>query len=170
MVRAPRRLITRGALACLLSGAVAVAAACSGNPTSPPAGTPILLPAGAEALIGPWTSTITKEDLNAAGLTDPGLQNENSGRFVLTLGPDGTWTQVQESLDGSPIRTPVFRGNFVVAGEDLVLTTTFPAEYADAGIRYDWAIEDQALRLDVLNPPDDILPLVFETHPWARVP
>lgn len=119
-------------------------------------------------LVGAWTTTITRADLQAAGIADPGAQNENSGRFTFTFGPDGTWTQVQESLDGSPIFNPVFRGTYTADGSSFVATTTFPEEYADAGLHFTWAIAGADLQLDLLDPPDDILPVIMETHPWTR--
>ena len=119
-------------------------------------------------LLGTWTVEVTKGDLEAGGVADPGTRNENSGRFTWTFKPDGTWTSVQESLDGSPVINPVFRGEFSVDGATLTATTTFPEQYRDEGLDYSWAVEGDELRLDVLNPPDPIMPLVVETHPWKR--
>ena len=127
-------------------------------------------PAAALPLHGTWTTSITKDDLAAKGVSDPGLQNENSGRFQWTFAPDGTWTSVQQSLDGSPINGPVFQGTYVVAGDQLVSTTTFPEQYRDAGLHYTWAIDGANLVLDILDPPDPMLPVVVEAHPWTRVP
>ena len=157
------------------------AAACSGSPTATPGSTgpgstgPTSTAsatdggaAPATALVGAWTTTITKADLQAAGITDPGAHNENSGRFTFTFGPDGSWTQVQESLDGSPIYNPVFRGTYTADGASFVATTTFPEEYADAGLHFTWALAGADLKLDLLDPPDDVLPVVMETRPWTR--
>jgi hypothetical protein len=119
-------------------------------------------------LLGTWTVEVTKGDLEAGGVADPGTRNENSGRFTWTFNPDGTWTEVQESLDGSPIINPVFRGEFRVSGSTLTATTTFPEQYRDDGLEYAWTVDGDDLRLDILNPPDPVLPLVVETHPWKR--
>lgn len=137
-----------------------------GAATSGPAGTSAI-PAD-HPLIGTWTTEVTKADIAAAGISDPGAQNENSGRFSWTIAPDGTWTQVQESLDGSPVMNPIFRGTYVIDGTTLVMTTTFPPEFADAGLHYSWALEGDAMRFDLLDPPDPILPVIVETHPWVR--
>lgn len=119
-------------------------------------------------LIGAWTVDVTKADFAAAGITDPNAQNENSGRFTWTFGADGTWTQVQESLDDSPVMNPVFRGTYTVENGNLVATTTFPPEYADAGLHYAWTFEGDEIRFDLLDPPDTTLPVIIETHPWRR--
>jgi hypothetical protein len=146
-------------------------AACGGAASAPP-GTagPTGAPASGTPLLGAWVTEISKADFTAAGLTDPGMQNENSGRFTWTFGADGTWTQVQESLDGSPIMTPIFKGTYTVEGDALLVTTTFPEQYADDGLRYTWALAGDALTLQLHNPPDPLLPVVVESHPWSRVP
>jgi hypothetical protein len=164
--------------ACLLSVMALGAAGCSGGPVATPGptgtgSTPLATGGGGTApsgspLVGSWTTTITKTDLQAAGITDPGFQNENSGRFTFTFGPDGTWTQVQESLDASTVMNPVFRGTYTVDGSAFVATTTFPEEYADAGLHYGWMIAGSDLQLDLLDPPDNLLPVIMETHPWTR--
>lgn len=153
-------------------------AACSGPGGSPAAGSAAPASAGPPAnsgaipaghpLIGTWTVDVTRADLAAAGLTDPGLQNENSGRFGWTFSPDGTWTQVQQSLDGAPIDNPVFRGTWAVEGATLTATTLFPEQDRDEGLEFTWAVEGEELRVDLLNPPDPVLPVIMETHPWRR--
>ena len=164
----------------LLAGAVALAGVACGGATSSPAtsagataGT--IAPAASGAaipatfpLLGAWTTSITKADLAAGGITDPNAQNENSGKFTWTFAADGTWTQVQESLDGSPINSPVFQGTYTVDGTSIVATTTFPEQYRDDGLRYDFVLEGDAVRFDLLDPPDPVLPVIVETHPWTR--
>jgi hypothetical protein len=137
-------------------------AGCSAAASSTP------LPSGSSGLplIGSWTTTITKDDLRAAGITDPGLLNENSGRFIWTFLPDRTWTVVQQSLDGSPVRQPVFRGHFTLDGPILVAVTEFPAEFRDNGLRYRWTLANGEVRFELLNPPDPIASIVVGTHPW----
>ena len=147
------------ALGCATPGASPSTASVGGTPPASLAGHPLL---------GAWTVEVTKADLAAAGVSDPGAQGENSGRFTWTFAPDGTWTSVQESLDGSPVINPIFRGTFVVDDSTLIATTTFPAQYADAGLHYAWAVEGDELRLDLTDPPDAVLPVIVETHPWHR--
>jgi hypothetical protein len=125
------------------------------------------VPAG-HPLVGAWTTEVTKADLRAAGVTDPGALNENSGRFTWTFAPDGTWTSVQESLDGAPVHNPVFRGTWVVDGGTFVAKTTFPEQYRDEGLHYSWTAAGDEVRFDLLDPPDPILPVVVETHAWIR--
>ena len=160
------RMARGGALLRLLAISAA-ALGCAAPATAPPYGTPPASLAG-HPLIGSWTTTVTRADIAAGGATDAATQNENAGRFTWTFAPDGTWTSVQESLDGAPVMNPVFRGTFVVDAATLIATTTFPAQYADTGLHYTWSIDGDALRLDVLDPPDPIMPLIVETHPWQR--
>ena len=74
---------------------------------------------------------------------------------------------VQQSLDGSPIRAPVFRGHYTVDGPILVAITEFPPEYRDAGLRYRWALDNGQVRFELLNPPDPIAPVIVSAHPWT---
>lgn len=174
-MRAPRHSIPGAAL---FLGVALVAAACdSGKPaatgpaiagptsTNPASGR--VLPPSGFALLGSWVTTVTKADFAAAGVTDPALQNENSGRFTWTFGPDGTWTVVQESIDGSLINNPVFRGGYIVAGDTLVVTTEFPSDNRDAGLHYTWTKDGSAVRFDVIDAPDPMLPVIVESHPWT---
>lgn len=132
------------------------------NGGTPPAGL------AGHPLLGTWTTDVTRADLAAGGISDPGAQNENSGRFLWTFAADGTWTQVQQSLDGAPVNNPVFRGTFVIDGDQLIATTEFPEAYRDSGLHYTWSIDGDEVRFDLLDPPDPVLPLIVETHPWTR--
>jgi hypothetical protein len=166
---------TLGGLA-LLAAVAVVAAACggpgeAGGSTAP--GTPGAAAGsgaipGGHPLVGTWTVDVTRADLAAGGIADPGTQNENSGRFTWTFAPDGTWTSIQQSLDGAPINSPVFRGTYVVDGNTLIATTAFPEQYADEGLHYSWAVTGDEVRFDLLDPPDPVLPIIVETHPWRR--
>lgn len=160
----------RGLSLTLLTSAIAalLLVAC-GGPAAPATPTgPAPMASGDSALIGTWTTTITKADLEAAGLTDPGLHNENSGRFTWTFRPDGTWTQVQESLDGAPVNTPVFRGTYTATAGTFFATTEFPEQYRDEGLPFTWVVDGADLRIFVLDPPDEIMPVIVQTHPWTR--
>lgn len=145
-----------------------MAGACSTGATVTPGSSSLPGTGGASPLVGAWVTTVTREDLTAAGITDPGALNENSGRFTTTYGADGTWTSVQESIDGAPINSPVFRGTYTIDGSSLVMKTEFPAQYQDAGLHYTWTLDGTALRLDLLDPPDALLPVIVEAHPWTR--
>jgi hypothetical protein len=176
--RARTAVLRRAEIALLLATTVALSAcAGGGGPSSTPGrasasassatasggGIPVGFP-----LLGSWTTSITKDDLAAAGVTDPLARNENSGRFTWAFAPDGTWSQVQESLDGSPVNSPVFRGTYTADDGSLVATTTFPEQYRDEGLHYEFVLEGDTVRFDVLDPPDALLPIIVETHPWAR--
>jgi len=140
---------------------------CSGtSPRTPGPTAQAGLPA---ELVGAWTSTVTKADLQAKGMTDERALNENSGHFTWTFSGDGTWTNAQTSLDGSPVMNPVFSGTWTGAPGTCIVTTTFPPQYADHGVGLTWRIEDGKLVLTVPDPPDDLYGLIPEMHPWTRV-
>ncbi|HYN70201.1 MAG TPA: hypothetical protein VEX41_08325 [Candidatus Eisenbacteria bacterium] len=124
--------------------------------------------AAASGLVGTWQATVTREDLQRGGVADPGLLNENAGRFTRGFAAGGTWTMAQESLDGSPIRNPVFRGSYAVEGNEIAVHVDFPTEY-QGDERYGWAVDGSELRLTLVEPADDVLNrLVTESHPWTR--
>jgi hypothetical protein len=158
----------------LIIGLTAMVAGCVGAPgpsramPEPSGQVPSLasLPEGFP--VGSWTSTITEQDLRQAGMTEDGLIKENAGVFITTFGPDGTWSTSQAT--DAPIRWPLFRGTFTVAGDGLIdQTTTFPPEYAGDVVRFTWRMEDGALVLGVPQPPDPVLKILTETHPWQPV-
>ena len=124
---------------------------------------------GGSPLVGTWQTTLTKDDLKGGGISDPGLLNENAGRFTRTFLADGTWTSAQESLDGSSIHNPVWRGPYTVEGDEIRLQIDFPSEYQGETERYRWVIDGNELRMTMLEPSDDPLArLINERHPWTR--
>jgi hypothetical protein len=161
---------TRTAAAILVSAGIL--AACTGG-TAPATDAPSGAPAGSVATIelpadfplGAWTSTITEADLEAAGISDPNVLQENAGTFTTTFAADGTWSTVMDTTE--PIRWPVFRGTFTpIADGEMEQITTFPPEYAGDVVRFTWRMDGDDLVLGVPEPPDPILPIVTETHPW----
>jgi hypothetical protein len=153
----------------------ALVAACSATPGSssiaPASQAPSAVASDASAVVpadfpfGSWTSTITEDDLRAGGLTGEGLQGENAGVFTLTMAEDGTWTTAQVS--DVPLRWPVFEGTWTTTGPDgFSQLTTFPSDFAGDVVDFTWKIEDGSLILKVVNPPDPVLPVVMESHPW----
>lgn len=116
--------------------------------------------------IGAWTTTLTEADLRAGGITQEGELTENTGVFTMTLAADGTWTAAQET--DAPVRWPVFRGTWTATGPDSFnQLTEFPADFAGDSVDFTWRIEDGGLLLKVVNPPDRVLPVIMETHPWT---
>jgi CheY-like chemotaxis protein len=155
----------------------AIVAACSGTPGSssavPASQAPSAVasePASAAAIpadfpFGSWTTTITEDDLRAGGLTGEGLQAENAGVFTLTMAEDGTWTTAQVS--DVPLRWPVFKGTWTATGPDgFSQLTTFPTDFAGDVVDFTWKIVNGSLILKVVTPPDPVLPVVMESHPW----
>ena len=173
--------ITRAARGLIVMSVAAVLAACSASPATPGSaspvpsaavGSPVALPAGFP--IGTWTTTITEEDLAAVsdealasiGMTRDNLVRENTGVFTTTFGADGTWSTLQ-ATEPAP-RWPVFRGTFVAAGADAFdQTTTFPPDFAGDVVRFTWRTEDGKLHLTVPDPPDPVLAVLTEAHPWS---
>jgi hypothetical protein len=158
-------------LAAIAASALLVVTGCApGSGGSSTGATSGPAPSGAEALVGSWQTTITKDDLRGGGITEAGLLNENSGIFTWTFRADGVWTNAQMSQDGSAIDAPVFRGTYWIEGDTLVAVTEFPSQYRDAGLHYHWHVTGQQLVVDLLDPPDPTAALIAELHPWVRVP
>jgi hypothetical protein len=153
------------ALVVAIAGCGPRAAALASPEASPPRGSSVAV----SPLVGTWVSTITREDLRAAGITADGLLDENSGRFTWTFASDGTWTQRQDSLDGAAINAPVFEGTYELDGDQFIQRTTVPTQYAGDRLVFSWRIDGEQLLLELLNPDDEILPVVMEAHPWVRV-
>jgi hypothetical protein len=166
----------------LIGTLAAVLAACSASPTTggssagaaSAATSGIALPAGFP--IGTWTTTITEADLQAVsdealaaiGMSRQNLVMENSGVFTTTFGADGSWSTLQ-ATEPAP-KWPVFRGTFVPVGADAIdQTTTFPPDFAGDVVRFTWRIQDGQLHLTVQDPPDPVLPVLTEAHPWSPV-
>ena len=173
--------LPRPARGLLIGTLAAVLAACSANPATSGGSSTLPAGAGGSALtlppgfpIGTWTTTITEADLEAVsdealatiGMTRQNLVNENTGVFTTTFGADGTWSTLQ-ATEPAP-KWPVFRGTFVPVGEDaLDQTTTFPPDFAGDVVRFTWRIQDGRLHLAVPDPPDPVLSVLTEAHPWS---
>lgn len=175
-IRRPRPVI--GLLFTALS--LAILAGCAGGgaaSTSPPGAAPstvasVVLPAGFP--VGTWTTTITADDLMAitdetlasVGMTRDNLIKENSGTFTTVYGADGTWSTVQDT--DQPVKWPIFRGTFTPVGDDAFdQATTFPPDFAGDVVRFTWRSEGGRLHLKVVDPPDPVLPVITEAHPWT---
>jgi hypothetical protein len=165
----------------LMLGAAAILSACTaGAPGSTPGATPaasgsaIALPNGFP--VGTWTTTITAEDLAAVsdeslatiGMSRDNLVKENTGVFTTTLAADGTWSTVQDT--DTQVKWPVFRGTYTPVGDDAFdQITTFPPDFAGDVVRFTWRTEGGQLHLAVPDPPDPVLPVLTEAHPWSPV-
>ena len=146
-----------------------LSAACSATPGAPTAAPASEAPATASLPegfpIGTWTTTITEDDLRAGGVTGEGELGENSGDVTLVMSDDGTWSTTQVS--DVALRWPVFKGTWTATGPDgFRQVTTFPSDFSGDVVDFTWKVEDGALNLKVVNPPDPILPILMESHPW----
>jgi hypothetical protein len=169
------RTSVTGAIGALVA-ILAVSVACAAPPV---AGTPVASASRAAGSagagfpdgypLGSWMMTLTEDDLRAGGLTRPGELTENTGVFTMTLTGDGTWTTAQ--VTDAPIRWPVFRGALTATGPNTFnQVTEFPPDFAGDSVDFRWHLDGDDLVLEVLNPPDPVLPVVMETHPWEPVP
>jgi len=159
------RLLRSGTLGVAMVAVLAVTAACSG-----PGATPVpSLSAAGGAPLGTWTVTITKDDFERAGLTNPGANEENSGTFTFTINADRTFTETQQA--DHPVKWPVFRGEWTAQGADqLQLRTTFPSDFVGETIVITWKTASDGLHLRLISPDEAYLRAHFETHPWSPGP
>jgi hypothetical protein len=160
-----QRLRRRAILVAVVLTCVAGCTGPAGSPSGDAAsGSP---PSALNAPIGTWTTTVTEDELRAAGLTNPGEVTENAGTFTTTFSPQGTWTTSQVS--DAPVRWPVFQGTYrAVPGDVLELITTFPTDYAGDVVGVRWRLEGDKLHFELQYPDDEILRLNLEIHPWLR--
>ena len=173
MFRSPRPGIGPIAVtlvAALLAGCSTTAS--SGGAAAPSTASSVAVPAGFP--IGTWSTTIAAEDLEAIsdedlatmGMSRANLVKENTGTFTTTFGADGSWSTVQET--DQPVKWPVFRGTFTATGDNSFdQVTTFPPDFAGDVVGFTWRTEDGKLHLDVVTPPDPVLPVITEAHPWS---
>jgi hypothetical protein len=165
-------VMTAALVAACSTGGSAPSAAGSAAAAESPGGSAVALPTGFP--VGAWTTTITAEDLEAIGddilanigMSRKDLVKENSGTFTTTFGADGTWSTVQDT--DQPVKWPVFRGTFTPVGDDAFdQATSFPPDFAGDVVRFTWRTADGKLHLTVPDPPDPVLPVITESHPWS---
>ena len=159
------RKVTGLVLLMLMHGLLAACAGPGASSPGAPASAAASLPAlPADFPTGSWVMTVTEQDLRDGGVSDPALLRENAGTYTRTYTADGTWTVAAETP--VPVRWPVFRGTYTVEAGQIVEVTTFPTDYAGDVVHYAWSRQGDALVLDVLDPPDPVLPILTEAHPW----
>ena len=173
---------TRPAIGLIVAAmTVAILAACNAGSGSASAPAPSAAPSiGASAAIpagfpiGAWTTTITADDLSSVSdeelatirISRDNFIGEITGTFTTTFAADGSWSTLQETE--RPVKWPVFRGTFAPVGEDAFdQVTTFPPDFAGDVVRFTWRIEDGLLHLTVPDPPDPVLAIITEAHPWS---
>jgi hypothetical protein len=160
-------LVTVAAMVAACSSAPGAASTAPVDPTPAPAAS-VAASSGALPVgfpLGSWSTVISAADLQAGGVTSKGEIGENTGTFTMTMSPDGTWTASQVSE--TPLLRPVFKGTWTANGLDgFTQVTTFPQDYAGDAVDFTWKLESGSLVLKVVNPPDPILPIITESHPW----
>jgi hypothetical protein len=162
-------------IAALVAAGGLTACSNAATPSTAPssaAGASVTLPAGFP--VGTWSTTITEEDLeqvddavlSSIGMSRANLIKENTGTFTTTFGADGTWSTVQDT--DQPVKWPVFRGTFTPVGDDAFdQSTSFPPDFAGDVVRFTWRLADGQLHLTVPDPPDPVLAILTESHPWV---
>jgi hypothetical protein len=118
------------------------------------------------ALVGTWTSTITKEDLLRVELPLPQeYLCGNAGTFVWNFSADGTWAMDQTSLPGCNDSSIKHVEDTWFLSGDLI---TFEKGALDQQI-YEITIDNDQLTFDVKS--SECLPCiaVFTANPWTRV-
>ena len=73
-------------------------------------------------------------------------------------GPGNAMPRSDGRSSRAPGRPPVPTGS--------ASSPTFPTDFAGDVVNFTWKIEDGSLILKVVNPPDHILPIIMESHPW----
>lgn len=118
--------------------------------------------------VGTWTKEITPEDFAAAGVEDESILN-NIGSYTRTYETDGTWTEVLIGPTDVAQVNPIFRGTYVVDGDRVAMTTTFPPDYAGSTTTSTWRWEEGRLWTTLVSSPDPLelkLAQALDREPW----
>ena len=142
---------------------VASLAACS--PAATPANTPVP-PDPKQALIGNWTSTVTKEDLLRV---DPEIPTEflceNAGTFVWKFNADGTFAVDQTALAGCPApRNPHIEDTWSMEGNLITFASGTPNQEV-----YEISINGDQLTFKVASSECPPCIAVNTSNPWTRL-
>jgi hypothetical protein len=129
---------------CAIVAMLILLAACGQAPTATPSTPPTNTPAPdpAQALVGSWTTTLTKEDLlRVVPDFKPEFLCDSAGTFVWQFNADGTFTIDQTALDGCP--TPAqthIESTWFNAGNLVTFAKGTPDQE-----EYEWSMEGELL-------------------------
>jgi hypothetical protein len=142
---------------------VASLVACA--PAATPANTPVP-PDPKQALIGNWTSTVTKEDLLRV---DPDFPSEylceNAGTFVWNFNADGTLIIDQTALTGCPMPgNPHIEDTWSMEGNLITFATGTPNQEV-----YEITINGDQLSFKVVSSECPPCIAVNTANPWTRL-
>ena len=127
---------------------------------------PASTPDPEQALVGTWTSTVTKEDI--LRVMPDFHQNalcDNSGTFVWQFNADGTFTVDQTALPECPIPANThIEDTWSIDGNQITFAKGTSLEEV-----YEWTVEDKTLVLKHIS--GECLPCkaTNTANPWTRV-
>ncbi len=116
--------------------------------------------------VGTYETTRTEEDYARYGVSGEGMLRENTGAFAMTLGADGRWTNVMESLEGHDLVAPLFHGRYYVDGPRIEFHVDFPPHEAGAIDRLRWLRIGDTLRFMPDGEMHAIVEAVYSARPW----
>jgi hypothetical protein len=154
---------------CAIVAMVALLSACgqasTATPSTPPANTPA--PDPAQALVGAWTTTVTKEDLLRV---IPDFKSEylcdNAGTGVWRFKADGSFTGDQTApLDGCPKPEQTHNeGTWSTQGNLITINKGSSEEMV-----YEWTLKDDMLRFTYRSGSCIPCRAGDTANPWKRV-
>jgi predicted small lipoprotein YifL len=136
-------------------------------PSAVPTAAPAAASDHAQALLGAWTATVTKEDLLRV-VPDYKREHlcENSGIFVWTFNADGTFSGDQPAaLEGCPKpEQPHLEGTWSTQGNLITLGKGSPEEMV-----YEWTVKDDMLSFTYRSGGCIPCRATDTANPWKRM-
>lgn len=153
----------------LLLSAILLASCSSASatvPTNTPTPAPTATPDPKQALLGFWTSTVTKEDVLRV-VPDFLMEYlcENIGTFTWKFNADGTYVLDQTALSGCPAPVkPHIEDKWSIDGNLLTLAK----DTADQEV-YEWAVNGDNLTFKHISGECVPCQAINTANPWKRV-
>ena len=127
---------------------------------------PAAAPDQHHALVGTWTSTVTREDvLRVVPDFHQEALCENTGTFTWEFTADGRFTVDQKALPGCPTPAhPHVEDSWSAEGNRLTLAEGQPAQEV-----YEWAVDGRRLVLEHVSGGCIPCKATNTANPWTRV-
>jgi hypothetical protein len=127
---------------------------------------PATTPDPQQALVGTWTSTVTKEDaLRVVPDFHQEALCENTGTFTWELKADGEFEVDQTALPGCPSpANPHVEDTWSVDGNRMTIAKDQPAQEV-----YEWTVEGKKLMLKYVSGECIPCKATNTANPWTRV-
>ena len=127
---------------------------------------PATAPDPKQALVGTWTSTVTKEDVLRIV---PGFRQdflcENTGTFSWEFKEDGKFTIDQKGLPECPAPVePHVEDTWSNDGNRMTIAKDKPAQEV-----YEWTVKEKSLVLKHVSGDCEPCKATSTAHPWTRV-